>query len=212
LRSCATWTSTVRVPPGTRVPRLGRAACSRVTTRSAFRASRIASRSNSSVRSATGSPGERALARRGRRRRRRPRARSSRPATARPPQHGLDARDELARRERLRDVVVGAELEPDDAVGLLVARRQHQDRDARAAADAAGRLEAVDVRQPEIEDDDPRAPPVDGLEPAFAALFADDLEPGTLEVCADERADRVVVFDDDGDAAHGRTALTASAR
>src|SRR6266540_4831508 len=37
------------------------------------------------------------------------------------PEHGADAGRELARGERLRDVVVGAELEPDDAVGLLTA-------------------------------------------------------------------------------------------
>ena len=38
------------------------------------------------------------------------------------------ARDELARVERLRHVVVGADLEPDDLVDVLVARRQHQHR------------------------------------------------------------------------------------
>src|SRR5581483_3483041 len=40
-------------------------------------------------------------------------------------QDGADARRELARREGLRDVVVRAELEPDDAIGLLAARGQH---------------------------------------------------------------------------------------
>ena len=36
-----------------------------------------------------------------------------------PPQDGADARDELPRAERLREVVVGAELEADELVGLL---------------------------------------------------------------------------------------------
>src|SRR5580765_4515174 len=40
------------------------------------------------------------------------------------PEDGADARGELSRRERLRDVVVGAELEPDDPVGLLAPGRQ----------------------------------------------------------------------------------------
>ena len=35
------------------------------------------------------------------------------------PQHGLDARQQLARRERLGDVVVGAALEAADLVLLL---------------------------------------------------------------------------------------------
>ena len=39
-----------------------------------------------------------------------------------------DAAHELGDRERLRHVVIGADLEPDDAIGLGVARRQHDDR------------------------------------------------------------------------------------
>jgi hypothetical protein len=39
--------------------------------------------------------------------------------------------------------------------------------------------------------------------------FADDIESRLLEVPADERADRFVVFDDNCDSVQGRTALTA---
>src|SRR5437867_325468 len=42
---------------------------------------------------------------------------------------GLDPGDELARVERLRHVVVRADLEPDDLVDVFVTRGQHQDRD-----------------------------------------------------------------------------------
>ena len=45
------------------------------------------------------------------------------------PQQRADARDQLVGAERLGDVVVGADLEADDAVGLLGARRHHDDRD-----------------------------------------------------------------------------------
>src|SRR5262245_27814156 len=41
-------------------------------------------------------------------------------------QDRLHALDELARVEGLRELVVGADLEPDDLVDVLVARRQHQ--------------------------------------------------------------------------------------
>src|SRR5204862_1274500 len=68
-------------------------------------------------------------------------------------QDRLDARDELARVERLRHVVVGADLEADDLVDVLVPRGQHQDRDIRLLTDAAADLDPVDVREHEIEDD-----------------------------------------------------------
>jgi hypothetical protein len=44
------------------------------------------------------------------------------------PHHRADAREQLARRERLHDVVVDARVEPADAVGFLAARGQHDDR------------------------------------------------------------------------------------
>src|SRR5581483_8689676 len=46
-------------------------------------------------------------------------------------QDRLDPRRQLARRERLRDVVVGAELEAGDTVGFLVTRGEHDDRHLR---------------------------------------------------------------------------------
>ena len=51
-----------------------------------------------------------------------------RPLRLRAAQHRLDAGHQLARAEGLGNVVVGAQLEPDHAVGLLVARGQHDDR------------------------------------------------------------------------------------
>ena len=61
-------------------------------------------------------------------------------------QHGLDPRRQLARRERLHDVVVGADLEPGDAVGLLVARGQHQDRHASSVPGSRGKRRSRPVR------------------------------------------------------------------
>ena len=53
-----------------------------------------------------------------------------------------DAGDQLAQPERLDDVVVGAELEPDDAVGFFSARGDDDDRHAASARAAAGRRRA----------------------------------------------------------------------
>jgi hypothetical protein len=47
----------------------------------------------------------------------------------RAPQDRADAGDHLAAAERLDDVVVGAQLEADDPVGLGAARCEHEDRD-----------------------------------------------------------------------------------
>ena len=72
------------------------------------------------------------------------------------PQHGADARDHLGRAERLDDVVVGAELEPDDPVGLGPARGEHDDRDAGLAGAARGTTSrpspsgSADVEQDEV--------------------------------------------------------------
>jgi hypothetical protein len=110
-------------------------------------------------------------------------------------EHGLDAGEQLARRERLRQVVVGAELESGDAVGLLVARRQHQDRDVRVAADAAADLEPVNVRQAHVEHDDPNRAPFDFHERVLPALGPHHREPVALEIGPDERSDALVVLD-----------------
>jgi hypothetical protein len=68
-------------------------------------------------------------------------------------QHGLDAGDQLARVERLAEVIVGAHLEADDAVDRLVARGQHDHRSrlaTRAQPPAGG--QPVLTRQHQVED------------------------------------------------------------
>ena len=95
---------------------------------------------------------------------------------SRAPQHRLHARHELGQLERLRHVVVGAELEPDDDVMELAARRQHHDRRLAVVADLAQHLEAVERGQHHVEHDqvdtalaeavEPLAPVADRRHPA----------------------------------------------
>ena len=66
-------------------------------------------------------------------------ARRSRSGPRAPAQDRAQARQQLARAEGLREVVVGAELEADDAIGLLAARREHQDRERRSPPARGGR-------------------------------------------------------------------------
>jgi hypothetical protein len=61
---------------------------------------------------------------------------------------------ELARIERLRHVVVGADLETGDAIGVVSARRQHDDRQIVRRANAPAHLEAVHPRQHHVEQHD----------------------------------------------------------
>ncbi len=72
-------------------------------------------------------------------------------------QHRVDARDELARIERLGQVVVGAHLEADDAIDVLALGRQHDDRHRLAgAAQAPAHGETVFAGQHEVEHDQVR--------------------------------------------------------
>jgi hypothetical protein len=76
----------------------------------------------------------------------------TRPSRA-PAQDRAQPRQKLARAERFRQVVVGAEFEADDAVGLLALGGEHQHRHVAEGADAPARLEAVYVGQHHVEDD-----------------------------------------------------------
>ena len=72
-------------------------------------------------------------------------------------QHRLDPQNHLARAERLRDVVVGAELETDDAVELLALGGEHDERQAGGrgiALEQPRELEAVEAGEHQIEHDE----------------------------------------------------------
>ena len=111
------------------------------------------------------------------------------------PQDGLDAGGELARREGLRNVVVGADLEPGDAIGLLVARRQHHDRDVRSGPGCCGRRRTRPPGRP-MSRITSRGCTVERLEGVLAGAHPGDAVAGLLEVGADERADRLLVLDE----------------
>ena len=87
------------------------------------------------------------------------RARSAAPPSSGrrdPAQHRVDAGDQLGRRERLDDVVVGALAQADEAIGLLAAGGQQDHRDARprSLVQLPHHLDPVDPRQHQVEDDE----------------------------------------------------------
>ena len=75
------------------------------------------------------------------------------------PQQGAHTGDQFAHAEGFRDVVVGAEFEPDHPVGLFAARSQHQDRSVGISfmtPDLAADLQPVHSRKHQIQDDQVR--------------------------------------------------------
>ena len=80
------------------------------------------------------------------------------------PQRDADPREELFRAERLGDVVVRAGVQRVDLVGLGAPGRQHDDRHGPPVADQTAHLDAVHVRQPEVEDDEIGAVALDAAE------------------------------------------------
>ena len=97
-------------------------------------------------------------------------------AGRRAPAEHAHAREQLARRERLGHVVVGALHQAADLVVLRAARRQHQDRHAgpRRAQPAAD-LHAVEPRQHQIEHDEVERLAQPGLDARDAVADRGDL-------------------------------------
>ena len=197
-RSAATWTSIVFAEPYQVVSQTSSSRRRRLTAAPGSRAS-AASRSNSfGVRSSSW-PSSSA---------RRARSSTSRPPTrsgavrlrpgGRPARDGADAGDQLAQPERLDDVVVGAELEPDDPVGLLAARGDDDDRHVGALAQLPADVEPVGVREPQVEQDEVRLGRLERRRTGRGAL---DLEALAAEPLDERLGDCVLVLDDQD--AHG---------
>ncbi len=120
-------------------------------------------------------------------------------------QQRLQARGQLRDRERLDQVVVGARLQPGDAVLDLVARGQDADRDVDApGAQPPDDRHAVEVGHRHVEDDDSRRALRDRLERLAAAGGGGDGEAleaqGALEGCSD----RSLVVDDEDERLNDR--------
>ena len=111
----------------------------------------------------------------------------------RAPQGGLDPAAELAHREGLGDVVVGADLEPGDLVGLAAFRGQHDDRHLAARAQLAADLDPVELGQHQVEDDEVEARLVEALERFAAVVGAGHVVAVLAQRIAEQRLDRLLV-------------------
>src|SRR6185503_11157028 len=121
-----------------------------------------------------------------------------------PPQERPDPAHQLAQRVGLRQVVVGAELQPDHLVDLVIAGGQDEDRRLGAGrAEPAEDLEAVHARQPHVEDDQVGRLIRREVEAFLATLGDRDLVPLLLEGVLDSAGNGELVLDDQDRGAHG---------
>ena len=118
------------------------------------------------------------------------------------PEEGPDPGRQLAQAERLRDVVVGAQLEPDDLVELGVLGRQHHDRHARLGPDDPADLDAGQLGQHEVEEDQVGPVPPEARERFTAVGRLDHPESLCLECVRERLAERRLVLDDEDRSCH----------
>ncbi len=113
----------------------------------------------------------------------------------------MDPGHQLAGGEGLGHVVVGAELETQDPVDLVVAGAQDEHRDGlrgpgSPAAQPAADVEAVEVAgQADVDDDQFGSLPVDEAEAGLGVVGLEDTEAVASEVHGDQVGDVVVVLD-----------------
>ena len=113
-------------------------------------------------------------------------------------QHALHAGEQLARLERLGDVVVGAGLEPDHPVHGVGRGRHHDDADAaRALAQPAREDEAVLARQADVEQHQRRQLALQQLAQGGAAVGAADAEVLLAKVVDQQLPLRRLILDHD---------------
>ena len=114
-----------------------------------------------------------------------------------PAQERPDPAAELADRERLRDVVVRPELEPNDLVQLVVAGSEHDDRHGALRPQPAADLEPVELREHEVEDDEVDPVRAEALERLLAVARLHDPEALALERVREQLLHRILVVDEE---------------
>jgi hypothetical protein len=129
------------------------------------------------------------------------------PRRRRAPQKRLYAASELADRERLRDVVVGAELEAEHLVELVVASGQHDDRHLALGAQALANLEPVELRQHDVQDDEVDALRRELLQRFHAVPRLQDPITLALQGVGEKLLDGVLVVDEEDGRGVGHVVL-----
>jgi hypothetical protein len=107
------------------------------------------------------------------------------------------ARQELARIERLGQIVVGPELEADDSVGILTARGQHQDRHVTHCAQPREKTEPIEPGKHYVEHHDVEGLPFQLAESVLRVLRPVEGETVARKILGDHRCQNLVVVDEE---------------
>lgn len=113
------------------------------------------------------------------------------------PEHGVQTREELARVERFGNIVVGAEVETDDAIVVVAAGREHDHGYVAGLADFPADGESVVAGEHDVEQDGIEWVVVVAQKLESALAFGDDFELSfvSFEVFSKEISELSVVVD-----------------
>ncbi len=115
-----------------------------------------------------------------------------------PPEHGAHTGDQLARIERLAEIVVGADLETDDAVHVLFQRGEQDDRHVRPLRpQVPAHIEARAIRQHHVENDQVDLMGRELIAQLPAVRGKQHAEALALDVAGQELANFRIVVDDE---------------
>ena len=121
----------------------------------------------------------------------------------RAPQHGSDARRQFFRAEGLREIVVGARVQPQNAILLRAARRQHDDRDGRTPPQLREQFEPVERGQHDVQQDQIEGPVQRARQTGGPVMHGLDRVTGAGEKLRDQLAQAHVVIDNQNRCAFG---------
>ncbi|GAA3206779.1 hypothetical protein GCM10020256_02000 [Streptomyces thermocoprophilus] len=107
--------------------------------------------------------------------------------------HRAHAGHQFAHAERFREIVVGSQFQAEHPVGLLAARAEDDDGHVGDLADAPADVDAVHVRQSQVEQDDIA---VRASQPLGAGGDVIDRQPVVPEPLGERLGDRLVVLDE----------------
>ena len=117
----------------------------------------------------------------------------------------MDAGGQLARVERLGQIVVCADLQSDDAIDVLAAGGQQNDGHGGAPSKGAQNLEAVLLGQHHVENDELVAAARREIDCACARMMGIDIKPFAAQQLADQLAQLPVVVHDQDGPGHARS-------
>ena len=118
---------------------------------------------------------------------------------------GPNPRQQLARAERLRDVVVAADLQSQHTIELLASGREEEDRNIGCGcirAELAAEVEAVAIGQHDVQKDQVRAVILDRLKGSGQPVEYYNRIAVVTEVVLEEGTKISIVFDDDDGLLH----------